>query len=451
MKKCILALLLSVCLMIPMLAATANAASDDYTTWKQGDAAWNQTEAWPKSDYPKATLRKMSQAGCVVTSIAMLLRHYHVVTESDVNQFNPWTVNNQLKANGCFDSAADLLWDTVERAFPGFSYAGSKSYSLSALTELYNSGYACLVKVNGSGGYNHYVAVRSVNGSTVTIMDPGSNATDLSSYKTRHSIYYFSVSGGGQSQGGSVPAISNHNAPTSLEVNQAYSIKGTISSDTNITSVTAGVFTSSTNMVTGKTVYPKATSYNLANIDRYVYFDRLKAGTYYYIVKAANAAGTKTLICQIFTVGGALPADWCTLTPRCAPQARLDVSGASTDDCANAQIFSANGTMAQEWRLVNLGNGYYAIQSRVSGKCLDVAGGETASGTNIWQYSWNQTEAQQWSITDAGNGYYYISPRLNENLCLDVCGSGSADGTNVWAYEKNSTFAQQWAINWMEK
>ncbi len=447
MKTRLLSLLLSVCLLIPLLAATANAASDDYTTWKQGDSAWNQTEAWPKAEYPQATLRKMSQAGCVVTSIAMLLRHYNVVTESDVNQFNPWTVNNQFKANGCFDSAANLIWSKVEKAYPGFQFAGTKSYSLDELTSLYNNGYACLVKVNGSGGYNHYVAVRSVNGSTVTIMDPGSSATSLSNYKTRHQIVYFSVSSGGQSQSGSVPTISNFNAPDSLDVGQVYSIKGIISSDSIITSVTAGIFTSSTNMVTGKTVYPNTTSYNLANVDRYVYFNNLRAGTYYYIVKATNSAGTKTLVCQIFNVGSALPANWCTLTPRCAPQARLDVTSSGTDDCINIQIWGANGTSAQDWRLVSLGNGYYAIQSKVSGKCLDVSGGSTLSGTNVWQYTWNQTEAQQWKLTDAGDGYYYISPRLNENLCLDVSGAGSADGTNVQAYEKNYTSAQQWAIN----
>lgn len=448
MKTRLLSLLLTVCLLIPLLAATANAASDDgYTTWKQSDSAWNQAEAWPAAEYPQATLHTMKQAGCVVTSIAMLLRHYNVVTETDVNQFNPWIVNNQFKANGCFDSGADLDWTKVQNAYPAFQYAGRKSYSFNRLSSLYNSGYACLLKVNGSGGYNHYVAVRSVSGSNVTIMDPGSSATSLDRYGTPKEIVYFSVSGGGQSQTGSAPAISNYNAPSSLEVGQIYSIQGTISSDTALTSVTAGVFTSSTDMVTGKTVYPNATSYNLKNIDRYVYFNNLRAGTYYYVVKAENASGTKVLVSQIFTVGSALPASWCTLTPRCAPQSRLDVCNAGSDDCVNVQIWSANGTRAQDWRLVSLGNGYYAIQSRVSLKCLDVAGGTNASGTNVWQYEWNQTEAQQWKLTDAGNGYYYISPRLNENLCLDVSGAGTSDGTNVQVYDKNYTTAQQWAIN----
>lgn len=440
-------MILAVCMLIPMLTAAAGAASNDYTTWKQGDPAWNQTEAWPRSQYPNASLRKLSQAGCVVTSLAMLLRHYNVVTESDVNRFNPWIVNERLKENGCFNSAADLDWTKVSKAYPNFRYAGSRSYSLDALTSLYNSGYACMLKVNGSGGYYHYVAVRSVNGSTVTIMDPGSRATSLSAYRTRYKIVYFQVSGNGQSQSKALPTISNHNVPSSLKVGQAYSIKGTITSDTALTSVTAGVFNSATDMVTGKTVYPNSTSYSLANVDPYVYFNRLSAGTYYYIVRASNAAGTANLVCQTFTVGSTMSANFRTITPRCAPEMRLDVSNADPGDSVNIQIWTANGTSAQLWRLVYLGNGYYAIQSRVSGKCLDVAGGVTASGTNVWQYSWNNSYAQQWAITDAGQGYYYISPRLNENLCLDVCNAGTEDGTNVWVHTKNGTAAQQWKLS----
>jgi hypothetical protein len=68
-------------------------AGNDYTQWRQSDPAWNQSEAWPASEYPNATTRYMSGGGCLVTSIAMLLRQYNIVTTSDVNSFNPWICN----------------------------------------------------------------------------------------------------------------------------------------------------------------------------------------------------------------------------------------------------------------------------------------------------------------------------------------------------------------------
>lgn len=443
-KKRILSFILAVCLAVPMLTGTASAASNDYTTWKQYDNAWGNAVAWPRSQYPNATMRTLGEAGCLVSSIAILLRHYGVVTESDVNRFNPWTVNEQLKANGCFDSAADLIWNRVKKAYPGFQYAGKKNYSLSALTDLYKKGYACIVQINNG---MHYVAIRSINGSTVKMMDPGSRNTTLPRRGCRR-IYYFKVT---SSSG--LPTISGENAPTSLKYGQTYSIRGIISSGSKITSVTAGVYTSESgsNMVTGKTVTPNSTTYDLKNIDPYVYFDRLGSGYYYYIVKATNSAGEKILIKQLFSVGGNSFSDkWCTLAPKCAPQSRLDVYDARSADRTNVQLYASNGTNAQQWKLLDLGNGYYAIQSKVSGekKCLDVSGGTAKSGTNVWLFHWNGSNAQQWKFVDAGDGYYYICSRLNENLCLDVWDARSANGTNVQVYTRNNTNAQKWKINW---
>ena len=170
---------------------TKAAASNDYTQWRQGDAAWNQAEAWPASQYPSATMRYMSQAGCLVTSIAMLLRHYNVVTDSNVNNFNPWICNEELKAAGAFTAAADLKWAEVKNAFPGFVYQGCVGYSASQLVSLYNQGYACIVAVNGEG---HFVAVNNAsNSSNITIMDPGWGYTSLSNFGSVNTIYYFAA------------------------------------------------------------------------------------------------------------------------------------------------------------------------------------------------------------------------------------------------------------------
>lgn len=135
-----------------------------------------------------------------------------------------------------------------------------------------------------------------------------------------------------------------------------------------------------------------------------------------------------------------------TLTPKCAPGTRLDVKGGSAEDGANVQIYTSNGTAAQQWELTYLGNGYYTIISKASGKALDVAGASTESGANVQQYTPNGTNAQQWMLKDAGEGYYYIVPRVNTGLCLDVTGAGTADKTNVEIYAANGTDAQKWKL-----
>ncbi len=182
----------SICILIGCMIPCAMAASNDYTTWRQSDSAWNQSVAWPASQYPAATMRYMREAGCLVTSIAMLLRHYNVVTDSNVNNFNPWKCNEALKSAGAFNSAADLIWGSISKAYPGFQYAGNAGYSASTLYDLYSRGYACIVAVNG---YGHYVAVKSATSSGSVIMDPGWGYTSLSSFRSVNQIYYFSVKG----------------------------------------------------------------------------------------------------------------------------------------------------------------------------------------------------------------------------------------------------------------
>ena len=190
-KKKICSLLLALLMVVTMLPVTAMAtASNDYTQWRQGDSAWNQQEAWPASQYPNADYRWMSQAGCLVTSVAMLLRHYNVVATSDVNAFNPWICNNALKAAGAFNSAADMYFDGVQKAYPGFVHKGTVAYSKATLASLYSQGYACIVGVNGNG---HFVAVKYADSSGATIMDPGWGYTSLSNFSSVNTIYYYSA------------------------------------------------------------------------------------------------------------------------------------------------------------------------------------------------------------------------------------------------------------------
>ena len=56
-------------------------------------------------------------------------------------------------------------------------------------------------------------------------------------------------------------------------------------------------------MKTGRSVSPNTKTYNIANVDAYVEFNKLPAGTYYYRITATNSGGTKTLLNQRFTVG----------------------------------------------------------------------------------------------------------------------------------------------------
>ena len=120
----------------------------------------------------------------------------------------------------------------------------------------------------------------------------------------------------------------------------------------------------------------------------------------------------------------------------------LDVSGGSTANCANVQVWESANVSQQKFKITYLNNGYYKIECAKSKKVLDVMNAGKTNGTNVHQYQSNNTEAQDWIIKNAGNGYFYIVSRCN-GLYLDVSGGSAANGTNVQLYLGNNTKAQK--------
>lgn len=100
-------------------------------------------------------------------------------------------------------------------------------------------------------------------------------------------------------------SISNGTSlPGGLKKGKFVTVKGTVTSaESNLTSLTVGVYDQSGNMVTGKTVQPNAKSYNVNKLDNFVAFDKLNNGTYAYKVIATNAANKdQVIVNQTFAV-----------------------------------------------------------------------------------------------------------------------------------------------------
>lgn len=123
----------------------------------------------------------------------------------------------------------------------------------------------------------------------------------------------------------------------------------------------------------------------------------------------------------------------------------LDIAGDSTSDGGNVQIYSKNNTLAQNFVVTSVGNGYYKIVCEGTGKVLDVSCGSSANGTNVQQYKWNGSAAQCWRFIDAGNGSYYIQSKLG--TVLDIVSGAIYAGNNVQTYMLNETNAQKWKLS----
>ena len=132
---------------------------------------------------------------------------------------------------------------------------------------------------------------------------------------------------------------------------------------------------------------------------------------------------------------------------RMAPRANsvLDVSGGSSADGANVQIWQNNDTGAQKWNFSRNVDGSYTIVNAASGKALDVKDAAASSGTNIQQWSRNGSAAQRWYIEYVSGGFR-LSSALNTAFVIDVSGGNAANGTNVALYASNDSKAQRFTF-----
>jgi hypothetical protein len=112
----------------------------------------------------------------------------------------------------------------------------------------------------------------------------------------------------------------------------------------------------------------------------------------------------------------------------------VDVAGASSANGTAVQLYTCNGTGAQQWTVGTDGT------LRALGKCMDVTGAGTANGTTVQLYDCNGTAAQRWTasggtLVNAGSG-----------KCLDATGQSSADGTRLQIWTCTGGTNQRWTL-----
>ena len=113
----------------------------------------------------------------------------------------------------------------------------------------------------------------------------------------------------------------------------------------------------------------------------------------------------------------------------------LDDRSASTADYNPIQVYTCNGTSAQQWTIDTSAN-----TLAVLGMCLDVDAAGTANGTLVDLYTCNGTAAQVWEPQSNGE---LLNP--NSGKCLDDTGYGGS-GTQVQIWACADTSNQQWTV-----
>jgi ricin-type beta-trefoil lectin protein len=112
----------------------------------------------------------------------------------------------------------------------------------------------------------------------------------------------------------------------------------------------------------------------------------------------------------------------------------VDVAGASATNGTVVDLYTCNGTNAQQWTASS-------GTLRALGKCLDVASAGTANGSRVQLYDCNGMGAQQWTAS----GSQLVNPASGK--CLDATGPSSADGTPLQIWTCTGAANQSWTLH----
>jgi len=114
----------------------------------------------------------------------------------------------------------------------------------------------------------------------------------------------------------------------------------------------------------------------------------------------------------------------------------VDDRAASTANYNPVQVYTCNGTPAQQWTVVEAGSTLHVL-----GKCMDIYAGGTADGTPVDLYDCNSTGAQVFIPQSDGALY---NPQSGK--CLDDTNWSTTPGTQLQIWDCTGNANQRWAL-----
>jgi len=225
-------------------------------------------------------------------------------------------------------------------------------------------------------------------------------------------------------------AITNGTAvPDTLTQGEGIQVQGIVSSeDSNITSVTVGIYDSGRKLVTGKSALPKAKTYDISKLNEYVASAKLAPGSYTYMVFATNGTTTNYVLTnKSFTVTAVAAA-----TPATPAAAETETPAAETPAASTTDTLSiSNGTTLPE--------------SLKKGKFVTVKGTVTSAESNITSVTvgvYDENGKMVTGKTAQPNAKSYNVNKLDNDITFNKL----ADGTYTYKVTVTNAANQEFAV-----
>ena len=124
----------------------------------------------------------------------------------------------------------------------------------------------------------------------------------------------------------------------------------------------------------------------------------------------------------------------------------LDDVGASKDADAPIDVYAANGTDAQKWRLQWNEDGTASLQNLAHGGWLTRLAPQDMDGGPVGLREGDGSLSQRWIVLGVGGGAWEILSAGDPRYVVDVFAGLAQDGTKVQLFTRNNSGAQKWGF-----
>ena len=234
----------------------------------------------------------MKKIGCAVLAVVMVILCLTVpaLAETDIkltDEVYPTQIieGNTFSIYGVVTSPNNIMAVTIgvygaDDGAAEFEYTGrpgTKTY------DIHNIDYLMTFSKLTSGDYVYKIVATDTKESNVVLLEKEFKVLSEDQFNTLK--------------------LTGENYPTEFSEGQTFSVTGTITSDYEISSVTCSVRSVNGALQFTKTVNPGTTSYSVSNLDRYMTFSKLAAGTYVYKITASDKYNSGVVLLEkTFTV-----------------------------------------------------------------------------------------------------------------------------------------------------
>ena len=114
----------------------------------------------------------------------------------------------------------------------------------------------------------------------------------------------------------------------------------------------------------------------------------------------------------------------------------LEVADFNTASGAAVQLWDNVKEDSQIWLLVEVAEGLYKLENKLTGKVLDVINAGSQNGAWLHQWDYIGKDNQLWTLEPAADGRWKVRSKLSGRV-LDIVGMSQENGARRGRYAKN--------------